>query len=304
MERMDWERDVERPGYELLIGPPYEVRFDESPRNFVHRHTFYEPCLVMAGSGEFVHGDDCHRIRPGDLFMPEPGRWHEVSSVATRDLVVRFTQFAIVPAAGPAPGDLLEQSIISDFLRAHDAVRRGCAGLGHAFDLVSSGSGDERGIARRKLDEAAMRLAVLRMLLELTTSGGSGPLHRSDVVDQAVESIRAAGAGGVRISEVASLAGVSERHLRRLFRLRLGHSVADEIWIQRIRAACALLRAPELSVTQVAARVGIGDPARFSRVFRRVVGVSPSEFRRGGGAGAGSAPMDGAPMRTDFFDEV
>ena len=45
-----------------------------------------------------------------------------------------------------------------------------------------------------------------------------------------------------------------------------------------------LLDHPELTVAEIAARVGIADPFYFSRLFRSYVGVSPSEFRKNGGA--------------------
>ena len=51
---------------------------------------------------------------------------------------------------------------------------------------------------------------------------------------------------------------------------------------QRVRfeRACELLRPPEATVVQVALLLGSSDAANFSRAFRRVVGVSPSEYRQ------------------------
>ena len=46
----------------------------------------------------------------------------------------------------------------------------------------------------------------------------------------------------------------------------------------RIVEACRELRHPNVPVTNVAHSVGFNDPSYFARVFRRFVGVSPSEY--------------------------
>lgn len=51
----------------------------------------------------------------------------------------------------------------------------------------------------------------------------------------------------------------------------------------RIHAALELLQTSELSVAQVAERVGIRDVHQFSKAFRRVIGTAPSSFRRQSG---------------------
>jgi AraC-like DNA-binding protein len=48
----------------------------------------------------------------------------------------------------------------------------------------------------------------------------------------------------------------------------------------RILAACDLLENGEQSVTDVALEVGFYDHSDFSRQFRRVIGQSPTDYRR------------------------
>ena len=67
-----------------------------------------------------------------------------------------------------------------------------------------------------------------------------------------------------------------DRHLRReelQFR-----DLAQQVRFER---ACELLTLPGATVAQVALDLGFSDAANFSRAFRRVVGVTPSEFRAG-----------------------
>ncbi|HQE93088.1 MAG TPA: helix-turn-helix domain-containing protein [Anaerolineae bacterium] len=80
--------------------------------------------------------------------------------------------------------------------------------------------------------------------------------------------------------EVAQAVGVSENHLTRIFGRELGLSPWDYLNRYRIKQAKELLLRTSDSITAVALRVGFDDPAYFSRVFRKQVGISPSAFRQ------------------------
>jgi len=73
---------------------------------------------------------------------------------------------------------------------------------------------------------------------------------------------------------------VSVYHLERLFRAQTGYSIGRYRLLCRIAAARELLALTDLSVSEIAARVGIEDASNFSRYFRRETGHSPLEYRR------------------------
>jgi AraC-like DNA-binding protein len=83
---------------------------------------------------------------------------------------------------------------------------------------------------------------------------------------------------------IASAAGISVRHLHRLFALQ-GHSVAD--WIrqrrlQECRSDLADIRFRDRSITEIAFLWGFSDSAHFSRSFKKQFGVNPRAFRAWG----------------------
>ena len=69
-------------------------------------------------------------------------------------------------------------------------------------------------------------------------------------------------------------------YLSRLFRHELGITLTDYIAAARIREACRLLRSPAVKVGAVGAQVGYPQFSYFCRVFRRVMGMSPQEYRQ------------------------
>lgn len=50
----------------------------------------------------------------------------------------------------------------------------------------------------------------------------------------------------------------------------------------KMKEACKLLRSTELYIYQIGQRLGYQDPYYFSRIFRKVVGVSPTEYQEKG----------------------
>ncbi|PYY52607.1 AraC family transcriptional regulator [Curtobacterium sp. MCSS17_011] len=82
-----------------------------------------------------------------------------------------------------------------------------------------------------------------------------------------------------KVPALARRAQLSASHFRVVFRRTTGVSVVE--YVRRLRMARArfLLEATDLSIAEVAASVGYDDPFYFSRQFRTVVGLPPSQFR-------------------------
>ena len=83
--------------------------------------------------------------------------------------------------------------------------------------------------------------------------------------------------------EIATAVGVSEPHLARLFRAATNKTVLQRLTDMRIVQAKSLLLESTLSVTQIAGEVGLSSFSHFTRIFKRAVGVAPSDYRRSGG---------------------
>lgn len=81
------------------------------------------------------------------------------------------------------------------------------------------------------------------------------------------------------VQTVASHLGISTEYLRRIFRQMEARTCIEAITQRRMEHAKALLREELIPVAEVAARSGFRDPAYFARQFRRVLGVSPREYR-------------------------
>jgi AraC-like DNA-binding protein/quercetin dioxygenase-like cupin family protein len=81
------------------------------------------------------------------------------------------------------------------------------------------------------------------------------------------------------LAELAMVAGVSPTHLCHLFSDAVGLSPLQYLQRFRMRRARHLLETSALVVADIGRRVGFTDPAYFSRAFRRLEGMTPSQYR-------------------------
>jgi len=83
----------------------------------------------------------------------------------------------------------------------------------------------------------------------------------------------------IKISALSAMAGYSQARFFELFKQATGDTPLNWFIRARMRWAGEMLEKSNLQVKEVAARVGYLDPFYFSRVFKSVYGVSPSDYR-------------------------
>jgi transcriptional regulator GlxA family with amidase domain len=94
-----------------------------------------------------------------------------------------------------------------------------------------------------------------------------------------VDRVVADPAGDHRQAQLARLASVSERHLRRLFEQQAHTTPARFVERVRVEAACNLLETTSAPTEEIAARSGFGAGETMRRAFQRTIGTTPSEYR-------------------------
>lgn len=294
--------------YRLLLGSPQlsqctPQRIANDP---MHRHTFFEPCLVLSGAGDFYHGEQHFTLQAGDLFTSDVGVGHAIRSLKTRNLKMYYTSFAITELDGPtAGGDLFENQIVWDFLKGHKTLKRSQSHLLAPFEAVLRLSLHSGWPHRTIFLQEWMRLLVLQIIAALTTAK-TGEFRRDQGkthLGRAVQAIDARLDGPIRVEDIARTVGMSERSLQRLFQRQLNRTLRDEIQERRMQRAASLLVLPELSVAEVGRRVGIDDPGQFSRLFKKRIGITPRQFRTTHSPAAHAWIQEGvAPMKTEFLE--
>lgn len=105
-----------------------------------------------------------------------------------------------------------------------------------------------------------------------------------EYLSQALRYIQYNYATDIQVAQMASYVGISRSQLYRAFMDKFEVSPHTFLKRYRINEACALLRNTKLSVSEVASSVGFSDPLYFSRVFKEIKGLTPTQFAERSGA--------------------
>ena len=83
---------------------------------------------------------------------------------------------------------------------------------------------------------------------------------------------------GTSVADVARLVSLSPWHFTHLFKAETSKSPIQYVKLVRMRQAEQMLTGTMLSLKEVVAALGLSDRSHFSREFKKLHGLSPSEF--------------------------
>ncbi len=225
----------------------------------------------VMGGGWCRSGDVELRVKPGELLIVPPGVAHKYGADDRRPWTIHWVH---------AKGTLLEP-----FLQQLGAASRATVlSVGKdphtvaLFEEVLEVA--EQGYGFSQLLQASQALSHLFAVL---VRRARETAHESDDAEQRVavslEYLEQHLERSLDVQGLAKLAGLSPSHYSALFKAHTGYAPIDYLTRVRVHRACQLLDTTQNSVKSIAASVGYKDQLYFSRVFRAINDVSPSEYR-------------------------
>ncbi len=104
--------------------------------------------------------------------------------------------------------------------------------------------------------------------------------EKNDVVTASIHFMRENIEKKLTLQEIASHTGYSPSHFSVLFGKRTGYAPLAYFNLLKIQQACQLLDFTDMKINQVCFKIGIEDSYYFSRLFRKIMGMSPLEYKR------------------------
>lgn len=120
-----------------------------------------------------------------------------------------------------------------------------------------------------------LRRHSVRLVKIPTPHGGLARWQVARVTSYVQENL----ASNIALIELANLVGLSRFHFCGAFKAATGYTPYQWVLHQRVRRARKLLAEPFLRIVDVAVAVGYESPSAFAAGFRRIVGMTPREFR-------------------------
>ncbi|MEM8967010.1 MAG: AraC family transcriptional regulator [Bacteroidota bacterium] len=105
-------------------------------------------------------------------------------------------------------------------------------------------------------------------------------IQDTDVISKSISYMRSHIGEALSLQELARQSGLSVAHYSKLFTQKTGFSPIDHFIQLKIQYACQLLDISQFYIKEVAHQVGYQDPYYFSRIFKKVMRMSPLEYRK------------------------
>lgn len=215
-------------------------------------------CQVITTACDAASGAQAIRLHRPDILFTDIKMPGEDGLTMLAGLRAEFPRMQIAVLTG-----------YRDFEYAQRAIRLGVA----RFLLKPS-----------KMDELEEALACMTSVLdhlppEEKAEEPQDSAANSFIVRQARAYIAQHCADKLSLQEVADHCFISQWHLSKLLNKHLGQTFYDLLNAERMQRAKELLENPALRISEIAEEVGYADTAHFSRVFKKLEGVAPGEWR-------------------------
>jgi AraC family transcriptional regulator of arabinose operon len=106
------------------------------------------------------------------------------------------------------------------------------------------------------------------------------PKAKEVYVRKAIDYLKTNYYSKVSITELANMIGIDRIYLSALFKESLQLSPQMYLLHYRMDKACVLMSNQQLSISDISHSVGYTDPLLFSKMFKKVKGISPSHYRK------------------------
>jgi AraC-like DNA-binding protein len=138
----------------------------------------------------------------------------------------------------------------------------------------------EQGYGINHLLPASSALShLLGLVWKFSRHQGNGAIDSTLRLRQVAEYLRQIPEKAVAIGALAEMANLSVSHFCALFKRVTGSPPIEYCLQMKVQRACELLDTTGQSIKSIASQVGFSDPLYFSRIFRKVHGISPKAYR-------------------------
>lgn len=228
----------------------------------------------IEGMGEIRIGEALHPVPPDHFFIIPAGMPHSYHSDIQNPWSIYWIHFSGIKAGLFArlacqciAIDRGKTSRISDRIDLFSEIFRN---LGRGFSIETL---------------EYTNLCLAHLLASFTHLNQFREMRKADENDPVAQSINFMLEHlnkKLKLEEIATETGLSASHYSRLFQNRTGHPPIDYFIQLKIQRACRLLDNSGWMIADVAREMGFDDQFYFSRVFRKVMGMSPAGYRKRG----------------------
>ncbi|WP_409342377.1 AraC family transcriptional regulator [Paenibacillus sp. MBLB4367] len=279
-EYVDVMEEVKRFQPEI---PFYMFHYSLDYRYPHHYHDFAELMFITDGEGTEILNGRVHRLSAGSITFLLPHHLHEIvpkTPLLTYCCMFDLKMFYDSP---------LDTEIMKYLFRAGvdlpsyvdlppEQAKSMETIMGSLFGEWKASKPGKSLIIRSKLIEALFGYIRAALASSLPATG-ENKAEETDAVWDVIHHVHLHYADELSLGLIAKEMGVSMSKISRIFKAQVGKSFLEYVHSIRIHKAATMLSTTTMSVTDISAEVGFDSYRTFTRVFKSLMGSTPSEYR-------------------------
>lgn len=268
---------------------PFFIQYGRHDEDlFVHNHEdFFELVIVLDGSASHIVDDEKFHVRKGDVFVIGNNTSHgyqDTDNFRICNIMYRLEDlfpgnYDITKSAGFHALFLLEPYVSKEY-KFSSRLKLAQDDFDRTYNMVAMMITEYENKSdgwRTLLQSSFMTLVVNFSRLYNFTQNNK----KSDIINIAIaiSYIENHYNEELSIEMLAGLSHYSERHFIRIFNETYKTTPVNYIITLRIRSACQLLKENHISISDIALLCGFNNSNYFSRIFKKQLGITPTEYR-------------------------
>lgn len=258
-----------------------DINFYDSGEEKCHGGYFYGPAVrdhyiihyIVDGKGIYQTGDKTYHLKQGDGFIicPEYLTYYQADQVEP-------WHYIWVGFSGLRAPRIVKQTGLSQenplFTYTEDRFfLETMRNIGH-FNKFS--------LAAELIRDSNLYLFLSKLISLCPKDSQLSPSTSSseEYVKTAIEYIEKNYGNHISVNQISDYIGIDRTYFSHIFKNIISQTPIEYIVKTRIDKACLLLKNPILTIAEVSNSVGYADQFVFSKQFKRVTGISPSQYRK------------------------
>lgn len=261
----------------LLSASKIDSQTSVHPR-VLHKHdSFFEALYVRSGSGSYIIEEVRYPIKEGDLILCNSGVLHDEDPDSSVNLNMLSVAITDVSVNGLPPNHLIESKHAPVFPAGEFSETISFLMMSIYTLLANDPAGAAETCHHLTMSLLSCLLMLVRQRFE---AGGSVLLSQNNIIAAQVKNyINAHYDEDFTLQDIAAAIHVNPYHLSHVFKEQTGYSPKQYTLRRRLGEAQTLLISTRMSITDIAAAVGYGNPSHFDSMFSKYIGMSPSCYR-------------------------
>ena len=251
-------------------------------------HDFWEFVYIDKGEAEVRAGDEWKKLGAGEIIFHKPNEFHTIKAngvVASNSVIATF-----------ACDSKYMRYFENKILKVADSEREL---LSTIVSEAKSAFSNDLGIVRfeklrRRKDadfgaEQVIKISLEMLLISLYRRDGrnseklSGSIktnNEKEILQRVLDYINKNVGEQLSFGNILAYANISATGLKNMFRRHIGIGVMAYVRRIRIERAKTLIREESYNMTQISEMLGYSEPDKFSRQFKSVSGMTPTEYAK------------------------